>query len=278
MTKLTLSPIKNSLDGIKLSESINEDVLRSLINSTLPKPIKNKFTLEFHENERKQLEALLNLSHSSKAIIKYSRPNRKYGRVNAVKGISLGMLSRKMRHTLCNGIYTDIDIANCHPVILHQVCKANNIACPHLESYITDRANKLKAVMSKYDVSRDEAKKLFIRMMYFGKFAAWVDDNKLTTSKPTTFINNFSDELSLIGDVILAANPKIRAQVIKSKGPTTSEHDIKSSVVSNYCQEIELRMLEVIFDRCVELKYVSDDAVLCFDGLMIPTEITHRKY
>ncbi len=98
--------------------------------------------------------------------------------------------------------------------------------------------------------------------MYFGKFAAWADDNKRTDSKPTIFINNFRDDMSLVGDVVLAANPKIRAQVIKSKGPTTSEHDIKSSVCSNYCQEIELRMLEVIFERCVDLKYISDDAVL----------------
>ena len=49
------------------------------------------------------------------------------GRVFANQSASLGCLRRPVRHTLTHGRYIDIDIDNCHPVILNQVAQAKEI-------------------------------------------------------------------------------------------------------------------------------------------------------
>ena len=168
-TQLTIQPLKNILDGKTLSEYINDDVLQRLISSSLPKPVMNKFTMQFYDNEKKQLEALHTKTKNGLAQIKYKRQSRKYGRVNPENGIGLSMLSKRIRHTLCKDVYEDIDIINCHPIILYQVCQYNNIDCPNLSIYITDRNTKLREVMAQYDVSRDEAKKIIYTFTIFWK-------------------------------------------------------------------------------------------------------------
>ena len=100
--QLTIQSQKNMLDRIKLIEHINSDLLQRLINSTLPKPILNKYTQSFYNNEKKQLEALQAKIKDNTAIIKYGRKGRKFGRVNPENGIGLALVSKRLRHTLCN--------------------------------------------------------------------------------------------------------------------------------------------------------------------------------
>jgi hypothetical protein len=54
-------------------------------------------------------------------------------------GNSIQGLSRRMRGFLCQGITTDIDMKNAHPVIARYLCKKNNIDCPNLSYYIENR-------------------------------------------------------------------------------------------------------------------------------------------
>ena len=68
---LTLLPTKNILDGLKLTEHINPVMLQMLINSSIPKPVLNKYTSQFYDNEKKQLEALLSKTKNGLSITKY---------------------------------------------------------------------------------------------------------------------------------------------------------------------------------------------------------------
>ena len=36
---------------------------------------------------------------------------------------SMQWMNRSIRHTLCRGIWIDLDFVNCHPVLLQQTCK-----------------------------------------------------------------------------------------------------------------------------------------------------------
>jgi len=49
------------------------------------------------------------------------------GRVYANKSLSLGSIRKEVRHTLAKEKYVDIDIENCHPIILKQLCDKNDI-------------------------------------------------------------------------------------------------------------------------------------------------------
>ena len=54
-------------------------------------------------------------------------------------GNSIQGLSTKIRGFLLNGITTDIDMKNAHPVILKYICSLHNLECPNLTYYIENR-------------------------------------------------------------------------------------------------------------------------------------------
>jgi len=60
-------------------------------------------------------------------------------------GNSLQGIPKKIRGFLLEGIATDLDMKNCHPVILRYLCKINKIHCPELEYYCNHRDEILNA-------------------------------------------------------------------------------------------------------------------------------------
>jgi hypothetical protein len=49
---------------------------------------------------------------------------------------AMQFMCRPIRHTLCKGLLIDLDLVNCHPVILLGLCKKRNIIHRHLERYV----------------------------------------------------------------------------------------------------------------------------------------------
>ena len=72
----------------------------------------------------------------TKRIYTYSTGT--YGRLFSVGSLQ-GLPSTVRGLFMRNGVGTDIDMCNAHPVILRYVCKLHNIQCPHLEYYIKHR-------------------------------------------------------------------------------------------------------------------------------------------
>jgi hypothetical protein len=64
-------------------------------------------------------------------------------------GGSLQSIWSPYRGLLMNGIGTDIDMQNAHPVILRYVCHKYNIQCPELEYYINNRDESLEMFESR---------------------------------------------------------------------------------------------------------------------------------
>lgn len=90
--------------------------------------------------------------------------NLGYGRYYGTKG-SLETLERECRGTLCKDYYYDIDIVNCHPVLLEQF--AHNLHgkdLPEVSRLCQNRDEFLRNVGG----TRDEAKTEIIRILYGG--------------------------------------------------------------------------------------------------------------
>ena len=83
------------------------------------------------------------------------------GRIVA-EGCALQRINKLVRGALCHGRHIDYDMVNCHPVLLVHICKTRNIPCRHLERYMSNREEHLKALMDDLDCSRDDAKFLFL--------------------------------------------------------------------------------------------------------------------
>jgi hypothetical protein len=273
---LTLTAVESKLNNLTLHEDIDVSVLDKLINSDLLKDsFHNPTASLLYSSEREQLQAYKKLIKLGKAEVKYVRTTgMSFGRCNPVKALGLFCIRREIRHTLAKTKYTDIDIENCHPAILLQICKKYDIDCDNLEDYVVNRAKYLKEVMETYEVNRDSAKKLFIQLLYFGSFEGWAGNQGI--NKPATKnIKNFKKEIQAIGEVIKSNNDAIYQEIKKNK----EKKEVKSfnevgSVVSYYLQEIECRILEKIYQYCKQKCLIPADTncVLCADGIMIQTE------
>ena len=181
--------IKISVFEIKdFEEDISTDILNKLINSDLLNTVEWTSGNVTFENEKQQLQMLNKLIKNNKLKVSYKRPKYGLGRVYPNKSLSLCSLRREIRHTLAVGNYVDIDVANAHPEILNQLCLNNNIKTKYLNQYVSNRDAILKETMETYECDRDEAKQLYISLMYYGAFESWeVSTNK----EPTDFIYNF---------------------------------------------------------------------------------------
>ena len=100
-------------------------------------------------------------------------------------------LRREIRGSIFGDRYTDIDISNCHPSIFLQLAQMYDIECPELTKYVINRNQVLNDVMNYYNVKRDQAKQLFIILLYGGSFRSWKNEHKI---KNNTTINRTNEK------------------------------------------------------------------------------------
>lgn len=192
---------------------------------------------------------------------------QQYGRVYPMGHLSFGELAGDIRAYILGDLWTALDFANCHPSIMYQVLKANGFACPNLEEYCLTRETLLKTVMLEYNVDRDAAKELFIRLLYLGTFEAWANDNSVHTATPLSFIKSFSKEMQQNADIIVKENPKLQESLIPNQRalakkrlpgrPPAKVQKVdqeeqpqasRDQVVATFCHEHERRALLHFFD------------------------------
>jgi len=259
----------SELSGLTLYETIDESALKLLMGSSLLKDTFRNPFVKF-SNEKKQLEAYSELIQDSNAKVQYTRKIN-VGRVNPNRSLGLHTIRREIRHTLARNYYYDVDIVNAHPVILSQLCEKMGVDCKNLDEYIANRSKHLKDVMDTYKVTRDQAKNLFIRLLYFGEFKFWCKDNNIPEdTQESKYLSKFSKELNKIGTKIVSANKELKKQIEKCKDEEINEFKEKGTIVSYVLQEIECQILEEIFKYCKDNNVINNNGVLCNDGLMIP--------
>lgn len=262
--ELSLTKFDSILNNITCYEKVNIELLDKLITSSLLKESCNN-PLMTYSNERTQLIKYKKLITDGIAVVTYKKL-KIYGRSNPMYGLGLFMISKAIRHTLAMMYYIDIDIENCHPTILFQICIKYNIKCTYLKDYVINRQKYLNMVMETYNVSRDIAKNLFIRILYGGCFVNWTKDNNITY-KCLPIINKFIKEFKSTANIIYKNNKTICDSI-------DDKSNIISSVVSYYLQEYEFRILTTIYKYCIEHNYIQNNVcVLCADGLMLETHL-----
>jgi hypothetical protein len=269
---LTLTKKSRVIDNITLFETIDINILDKLINSKLL--MANDWDDSEYSNEREQLKAYRKNISNGKAKVKYNRvKDVEFGRVSPFRSLGLHTIRRAIRHTLAKNKYVDIDIVNCHPELLYQVCFKHNIKCKYLEKYVKNRETILNDVIKYYNVDKAIAKNLFIILIYFGTIDTWINNNKIKNSKLEIpeYIENLIDELKEIGIKISNENKELNKLIEKRKKKQNKEkYNYIGSSVSYFLQEIECEILEIIYNYCIRNEIIlNNNCVLCADGLMI---------
>ena len=235
-------------------------------------------------SEKTHLIKFLNKIKNGVLSVVYKSPKTGYGRVEPRGCLSLGSLRKAVRHTLCEGQgWVDIDISNCHPELLRQLCSKAGLECDSLHYYCDNREVCLKEVTELFidgftEDTRDEAKVLYIRLMYGGELKSWLSDMKKrglikpeTTTKdlPQTVVQ-LKEDLNKISLQIQEVNPDMVQAVKKVREKANKVHNFNGSFLSYYMQEWERRMLECVYNMMRANGYIQgNDCVLCYDGIMI---------
>ncbi len=123
---------------------------------------------EHKQNKKQILESYLDASMGTDLVqVKYKKStiSKKYGRWFAEGSLSIQNMPRKVRHTICKGLWIDLDFKNCHPVIVEQLCVHYGIDCPLLRKFNTDRDDLLNEIMGVLGCDRDTAKKSILRVL-----------------------------------------------------------------------------------------------------------------
>ena len=201
------------------------------------------------------------------------------GRVFPKMSYSLGVMRRPVRHWLCDGLYYDIDIINCHPTLLYYIATLpHNVEAGfsepiHLKKYLDEREETLQLAIDYWKIDRETAKILYITLINGG---GWknilmkngnVPEDEAKTAPQ--YIKNFKKEVNMIRNLLKATNSEFYALVTKDKN-TSWEKD--NRFISFYLQAYEEIFLEQIVKVAHEMRILSTnfkEIILCHDGVMI---------
>jgi P4 family phage/plasmid primase-like protien len=285
MTENTLKLIKNNcyLDKAIFSEIVDINCLNELIKSEQlerafdDNNYSQKFSATLYKNVTVQLEEYFNKTYDKKNNVfnvMYAKPRSKWGRVFPNKSLGLTSFQKKIRNTLIKGKYVDLDLSNAHPMILYNICEKNDIPCPIITEYINNREHILNNVMKYYNIDRDIAKKLFLRLTFFGTHNGFLKELKINTNtKPLTFITDFIDELKHVAELFKNEN-KALYDTARRQNPKNSLGSFFSMYLQEYETQIMSCVIEWLNDNTYVTTYKCKNKVLTyeFDGVKLLKE------
>jgi len=270
-----------SKDEMTLSEPVNMSNLRI---------IRDNFDILYKQNklgrfvdaksgykqitDMKTIRTLLNDFYTQK--IKTDDVNYKYavgkksGRMFS-SSPSLQSISKKIRGCLSKGLYNDVDMVNCHIIILNKFCQDNKIPCPYLNSYILDREPKLKELMDTLDIDRDLAKTIPLSIINGGSGCVSIKGNdneeykiSYKKGKEPDWLCGIRNEM-LCAYTIFTSTP--RGKKILDKVSKSKQWNIQGSVMNLLFCEEENKLLVCLYRYLKSLDI--DVGTFVFDGLMI---------
>ena len=207
---------------------------------------------------------------------KYSKSGKyptKLGRWFCKNGVGIQSLPRVIRHTICKGLWIDLDFKSCHPVILSQLCKQHNINCEHLDLYINNREELLQKWAKQYGNSKEDMKKAFLKALNGNK------SNFKKISQWCLYIDEFQKIHETIAKLPENGNILKEVQELETK-------NINAKVCNRVLCNIENECLEVLYQNLESrklLNYTQGDLIykvcsLIFDGLQIPDNENTRQF
>jgi len=188
------------------------------------------------------------------------------GRYYALESISAQNMVREVRHTIFNDYYVDMDIDNAHPVFTVWLCNKLSIPCYVMADYVRNRDAHMKELMVANNITRGQAKQIYLSINYGGK-----RDYNLVKHK-TQHLNDYFKEAAAIQKAIFEKLTYFSAYTQKDRAAKGKSYNIAGTCLSHVCAFIENQVLARIVEYLLD--QIGYDAVhhsvLCFDGVMIP--------
>jgi phage/plasmid-associated DNA primase len=183
-----------------------------------------------------------------------------FGRLYGTKG-SLETLERECRGTMCREFYDDIDVVNCHPVILHQLAKRYGVELTEVKKYCDRRTEYLE----KISPSKDIAKQAILMVLYNGK-------------NEHPFLAPMVNEIQEFSNWHLVTDPQYKelvkavathVQEVKAKHGSCNEKkgNFDGSFLAQILQTEERKIMLAMRESFMSQGFNVD--VLAYDGVML---------
>lgn len=194
--------------------------------------------------------------------VSYHKANGR-GRKYANDSLSLQSFPRAIRGSLAKNDYYDIDLVNCHPVIINQICKNKNILVSSLEMYILKRDELINDILKMNEnLNKDFVKRAILSILYGGFTRYKSIKNK------TEWIKLFYNEMKNLLLKVQTLFPKEYEQQQKIKGQ--NYYNLNGSTLSALVNVEEDKCLDIMINHLKNKNYIINNiAVLCFDGIMV---------
>lgn len=213
--------------------------------------------------------------------VEYTRDS--YGRFYAKNNVSLQTLWGEARNTLLDkDRYIDFDIHNCCPQILKEITDDLHLKNDNLTYYCNNRNKCLNDIMKDMNISKNNAKNLFIRLLFGGSLNTFIkdmiyDEPDFNADFKCKWIHDLFKEMDHINDFFLnykgsTAFNHLRTFVMKKKKDNLfqgiKKDNIKGSLLATLLFTIENHINHIATQYIKKYKGLSVDASI-HDGFHI---------
>lgn len=116
-----------------------------------------------------------------------SKQGRHFSKTHSLQG-----MARPIRHVLCKDNHIDIDMKNCHPVILKTLCQVYGFNCDKVNYYIDNRSTCLEELMTQTNKDKDTVKQWILSLLNGG------NSSELFTHNISPWVQDFKNQIKLI--------------------------------------------------------------------------------
>lgn len=255
---------KNKQRLVKLREDIDMKALRiirdnwDIVYQRMPRPMQILQNGQWVDGTKDECYASFYAFYQQKIRGPYVQYN--YSR-NADSGRRFGPHSlqgihRSIRHTLAKDISEDWDIANAHPTFLKHLCTKLEFEHPILDSYISNRTQKLNEWATIPTIrTTEKAKQLFLKIMNGGG----------EKNGPCEELNRFYKRQQEFLDLFYKQDEF--KKYVSRANRKKSEWNRKGTALNYYLCDVEDDILWSIEEILSEMNI--EYGTLCFDGLMV---------
>ena len=210
MSSITMtSPQTYTSARIVLNEVYNPEVMKGLLIDTTKHEQRILRRLAEYKRERGN-------GASVQVVYNYGRgcEENQLGRLFANKSMSLQSFPRDIRNPLAADFYWDVDMENCHYILLQKLAEDWGLAHANIDKYIKNRNAELLKVSS----NRHVAKTAFLKVAYGGSIKAhdvYADDITMPDGD-TTLVELITKEMTAIVEYCWLKNISLH-KVVKAK-------------------------------------------------------------
>ncbi len=248
-------------------ETFDFGALRTIAKNFKELDITDESTQSMLMSYLKKAKPVLTDLNKATVEVRYSfARGAKSGRRFAEGGLSLQSMFWRVRQTIAKQFYSDYDMVNAHPTILLQYCAKKGLKCPMLEMYVRDREPLLKVLCDANGIDRDHAKKVVLAVMNGGRA-----DFDLLEAKPDWLVQLKTD-VTLV-HMSMWSDPRHRETmraVVKKKGE--EYRNLHGCLCNRILCDIENNLLEAALKFAAHTGVSVEQAVLVFDGIMLPKD------